>query len=360
MSCVKFEPKKVAMRLLLTLLKNVVDDPDNDKYRTLKLDNAKLSTNVFEVDGCSQFLEECGFQPMLDTRALNITYDAACGEGLKAKLSELENFVQKQMNEQWRRERDAKIDRERTIDAAKTWRKRKASALNQAETITLQLQTLTQCVITIVDANSTIEHLREVAAKKYQRSALQINMSLCKDNESKKLISDEVRLLDVGVVEGSTIMLTFGMEDEILTEVAAAKGKVTDLRNNTFYADADKRAQDCSWQFTQELMKAAEERELMDSTRLQMLRRRMYVRDLTMKQVRDEVLAWAEEGSLDDIKTKFLDKGSDIRQSVTRAVEQAEIQEDKRQWAMMIADHNRQGLLRECQRPFSNTTASVK
>lgn len=352
MKSAKYERKEPAMRLLLKLLSNVVNDPSHEKYRTLRLDNATLSRDVFQVDGCLQFLEECGFRPEHDTRALTMSEGVASGADLKTKLSELEEFVQKQRLEQWRRERDAKIDRERALDAAtlKPWRKAKSS------NITLQLQTLTRCENAALDANATVEHLREVVAKTFQRSALQINMSLCNDNGSKKLVWDEARLVDVDVVEGSTITVNFGAEDEFLTEIAA-KANVTDLRNNPFYPDADRSAKDCSWQFTQEVMAAAEERELMDPTRLKKLKRRLHARDLTMRQVRDEVFAWAEEGSLDDIRTKFLDKESCFKQKVVKAVEHVEIQEDRRKWAMMIADENRQGLLRACQRPHIRATA---
>ena len=51
-----------AVELLITLLRNVAKNSTEQKFRILKLQNERLSTRLFPVDGVVDFLESIGFQ----------------------------------------------------------------------------------------------------------------------------------------------------------------------------------------------------------------------------------------------------------------------------------------------------------
>lgn len=100
---VPWEKKEPAIGLMLKLLRNIVNDPTNPKFRRLKRSNAKLQEVVFSVPGCAELLMASGFEPEGEELVLP--------EGVDVKwiLDELDSFGKQELMDKMRAERDAKI-----------------------------------------------------------------------------------------------------------------------------------------------------------------------------------------------------------------------------------------------------------
>ncbi|XP_078444437.1 plant UBX domain-containing protein 2 [Wolffia australiana] len=59
---VSSEPPKDSIDVVLRLIKNVVREPDNDKFRKIRMGNPKIKQAVGEVNGATEVLESVGFR----------------------------------------------------------------------------------------------------------------------------------------------------------------------------------------------------------------------------------------------------------------------------------------------------------
>ncbi|KAK9843223.1 hypothetical protein WJX74_008871 [Apatococcus lobatus] len=59
------EPESAAPQTLIRILHNICSQPDNPKFRSLKMSNAKIRASILETPGALDLLEACGFQMQL-------------------------------------------------------------------------------------------------------------------------------------------------------------------------------------------------------------------------------------------------------------------------------------------------------
>ncbi|KAK2999549.1 hypothetical protein RJ639_023609, partial [Escallonia herrerae] len=84
---------KTAFSTLLTYLKNVASNPDEEKFRKIRLSNAAFQNRVGKVEGGIQFLELCGFSKMEGDEFLFMPRDKFDMAVLVSAGTELDNAI---------------------------------------------------------------------------------------------------------------------------------------------------------------------------------------------------------------------------------------------------------------------------
>lgn len=108
---VPWEKKEPAVATLLKILQNTAKDPSNPKFRRLKTTNAVLQAKVFAVPGCAELLMASGFEVDGDDLVLPDGVDVSW------VVEELGGFGNKELLDQRRAERDAKIEAAKAEEA---------------------------------------------------------------------------------------------------------------------------------------------------------------------------------------------------------------------------------------------------
>mmetsp|Transcript_39055 Transcript_39055/g.107603 ORF Transcript_39055/g.107603 Transcript_39055/m.107603 type:complete len:171 (-) Transcript_39055:84-596(-) len=100
--------------VLLKLLQNLVQNPEEPKFRTVKRGNAAIKAKVLDCPGGADVLLRAGFVEGPETYVL--PPDASV-EALRSVLERLQNESSLRLQDHLRAERDEKIARERAADA---------------------------------------------------------------------------------------------------------------------------------------------------------------------------------------------------------------------------------------------------
>jgi len=376
---------EACVALLLQLLRNIEREPTNAKYRMLNPGNARLSKDLFSVYGCEAFLHSVGFRKqwgfdfnghghrfVLNDDSLTVSW----------AVEELEVFLEAESDKQRRRERDARIARERAAESqSRAWRPSRrarvlategaeshegqaaeanASAIalddsGDVSEITFTVQTLTQVTDMKSSKQATLGDLRASLALKRACGPDQVKLALISNKgDSTQLIGDHRNLEVCEVTNGCVICVSFTNADEFQDQMVS---KVESARESKGLASEtiDKLARETSWQFTQEILASAEVLGVMDNATAKPLKRRMHTGELSMKEVRDQVIAHA--GSSEDgcspfqrIIDKYLGSTNKFEGKVHRICNTCSVVEGNRKYAQMIANENARGLMEASKR----------
>jgi len=357
---VEWARKEKAMTSLLRLLRNIFENPDNAKFRTLKLENPKLSTDVFSVPGCLELLFAVGFQE--DARVLKL--EARCS--VACAFHELQTFADKEVMSQQRYERDMRIAKARADGQVskhsrsiwkKTLKPEEASAHevenSVPQEIHVNLQSLAGTTNVSVAEDATVGDLRSLVASQRQCTYDQVMLSLLSpDGQGVKLCRDDSSLRACGVTDGCAIAAALRKADEFLEETSFIKGRCPRAAKYSDGAVLDGMAKDESWKFTQEILHRAEKAGVVSTKQLQSLKRQLHIGDLSAKEVRDLVMMEAPQADAEfhDIKERF---AAFARKAQTME-KRMKIAEEQIQYSEMIARDNRNGLIDATRKSFSS------
>ncbi|XP_060211135.1 uncharacterized protein LOC132638182 isoform X2 [Lycium barbarum] len=84
---------KTAFNTLLTFAKNVATNPDEEKYRKIRLSNALFQDRVGKLQGGIEFLELCGFERMEGGEFLYLQREKVDMDVLYSARNELNNAI---------------------------------------------------------------------------------------------------------------------------------------------------------------------------------------------------------------------------------------------------------------------------
>mmetsp|Transcript_64645 Transcript_64645/g.107107 ORF Transcript_64645/g.107107 Transcript_64645/m.107107 type:complete len:403 (-) Transcript_64645:156-1364(-) len=375
MGAAEWPKMQACVELLLKLLGNIEREPTNGKFRMLNPGNARLSKDLFSVYGCEAFLHSVGFRKqwgfdfnghghrfVLNDDSLTVSW----------AVEELQVFLEAEGDKQQRRERDARIARERAAEAqSRAWRPSRRGRVLATEAamasapaiapgnldhreITFTVQTLTQATDMKVSKQATLGNLRASLAITRSCRPDQVKLALLSNKgDSTQLIGDHRNVEVCEITDGCVICVSFTNADEFQGCVS----KVDSTRKSKGFAfeTLDKLARETSWKFTQEILASAMVLGVMDNATAKPLKRKMHTGELSMKEVRDQVIAHA--GSSEDgcspfqrIIDKYLGSTNKFEGKVHRICNTCSVVEGNRKYAQMIANENARGLMEASKR----------
>jgi hypothetical protein len=356
-----WERKEEAMRLLLKVLRNIEQEPENDKYRCLNEFNSILSNKLFSVGGCCEFLKAVGFKQARDHKFVLAGSDLSTVQEFRR---ELEQFVQDETYFQRRKERDEKIAAEKAKDAkpmVQGWRVR-VTTRNQTVSaeppsemamavpektidipnrmVTVWLQSVAQRTPLILSVEATVGTLRQGAANLKHCKPQQVRLVLASSNGV--LRSNYQLLADCSVVDNSEVLISV-MESDEVEEARSALKHLTDLetRGHPLFD---------SWTLTRKYFDIAVSKGL-PKERAVALKRDLHTGHITLKELRmllkQEMgeLAEAQEGEEEEEPS---DPFEPIEQEFTRGLSRVtsliDRMEENRTYSQLVARHNAYGL----------------
>mmetsp|Transcript_137836 Transcript_137836/g.243049 ORF Transcript_137836/g.243049 Transcript_137836/m.243049 type:complete len:403 (-) Transcript_137836:149-1357(-) len=375
MGAAEWPKMQACATLLLKLLGNIEREPTNGKFRMLNPGNARLSKDLFSVYGCEAFLHSVGFRKqwgfdfnghghrfVLNDDSLTVSW----------AVEELQVFLEAEGDKQQRRERDARIARERAAEAqSRAWRPSRRGRVLATEAamasapaiapgnldhreITFTVQTLTQATDMKVSKQATLGNLRASLAITRSCRPDQVKLALLSNKgDSTQLIGDHRNVEVCEITDGCVICVSFTNADEFQGCVS----KVDSTRKSKGFAfeTLDKLARETSWKFTQEILASAMVLGVMDNATAKPLKRKMHTGELSMKEVRDQIIADAgvsEDGCspFQHIIDKYLSSADEFEGKHHRIFKTCSVVEDNWRYAQMIANENARGLMEASKR----------
>mmetsp|Transcript_5141 Transcript_5141/g.9807 ORF Transcript_5141/g.9807 Transcript_5141/m.9807 type:complete len:404 (-) Transcript_5141:139-1350(-) len=376
MGAAEWPKMQACVKLLLKLLGNIEREPTNGKYRMLNPGNARLSKDLFSVYGSADFLHSVGFYKRGGFDENGDGYRFVLDDGLSVSwaVEELQVFLEAEGDKQQRRERDARIARERAAEAqSRAWRPSRRGRVLATEAamasapaiapgnldhreITFTVQTLTQATDMKVSKQATLGNLRASLAITRSCRPDQVKLALLSNKgDSTQLIGDHRNVEVCEITDGCVICVSFTNADA--DEFQGCVSKVDSTRKSKGFAfeTLDKLARETSWKFTQEILASAMVLGVMDNATAKPLKRKMHTGELSMKEVRDQVIAHA--GSSEDgcspfqrIIDKYLGSTNKFEGKVHRICNTCSAVEGNRKYAQMIANENARGLMEASKR----------
>jgi len=341
---VEWDRKEPAMHLLLRILGNVINEPENPKYRTLRRDNPKVAGQVLSIPGGFEILHAAGFRCHTPGLVLGAGVSVA---DVAAVRDELQDFAEVEALGQKRRERDARIARAKASEAVVT-RFARPARVAQPPALSLQLQTMAQVLNARLSTDATVGELRANAAKQLDCLPLQLSLVLvAADGKATRLLHDDAALEACGATNGCSILVSVGMKDELIGDaehIRRACPTAAQAVGLQGLAEAE------SWRFTQEVLQAARAHCLLPAARLRALKRSLHAGELTLKQVRDQVTAEAAPPAdgqpcpLQTVAERYLSGSDCFQQRLQRIGQVLDKAEQNRRYAEMIARDNALGL----------------
>jgi hypothetical protein len=359
-----WERKEEAMRLLLKVLVNIEQEPENVKYRSLNEFNPTLSNKLFSVDGCCEFLEAMGFKHARDHKFALAGSDLSTVQEFR---KELEQFVQDETFRQRRKERDGKIAAEKAKDAKPTvkgWRAARVNTTNQTASaeppsevataaptedignpdkmvMTVWLQSVALRTPLNVSVEATVGTLREGAANLKHCKPHQVRLVLASSN---KLLRWNYQLLaNCNVVDNSEVLFSV-MESDEVEEASSALKHLTNLKEGPGGAPFN------SWTFTRKCFDVAVSKGL-PKERAVALKRELHSGQITLKELRmllKQEIGELAEAQEDEEEEEPSDPFEAIEQEFTDGVSRVTSLVDtvgkNREYSQLIARHNAYGL----------------
>jgi len=374
MGAAEWPKMQACATLLLKLLGNIEREPTNGKFRMLNPGNARLSKELFSVYGSADFLHSVGFYKRGGFDENGDGYRFVLDDGLSVSwaVEELQVFLEAEGDKQQRRERDARIARERAAEAqSRAWRPSRRGRVLATEAamasapaiapgnldhreITFTVQTLTQATDMKVSKQATLGNLRASLAITRSCRPDQVKLALLSNKgDSTQLIGDHRNVEVCEITDGCVICVSFTNADEFQGCVS----KVDSTRKSKGFAfeTLDKLARETSWKFTQEILASAMVLGVMDNATAKPLKRKMHTGELSMKEVRDQIIADAgvsEDGCspFQHIIDKYLSSADEFEGKHHRIFKTCSVVEDNWRYAQMIANENARGLMEASKR----------
>lgn len=125
--------KEPALQLLLKLLQNIINAPENPKFRCIKRTNATLQAKVFSVAGCTDVLLAAGFKHSGAEELM-----LSDGVDVKWVVDGLTAFFEKEHMAHQRAERDARIAAARAADGDVAKQANASSAVSEERRLLLR------------------------------------------------------------------------------------------------------------------------------------------------------------------------------------------------------------------------------
>jgi len=376
MGAAEWPKMQACVKLLLKLLGNIEREPTNGKYRMLNPGNARLSKDLFSVYGSADFLHSVGFYKRGGFDENGDGYRFVLDDGLSVSwaVEELQVFLEAEGDKQQRRERDARIARERAAEAqSRAWRPSRRGRVLATEAamasapaiapgnldhreITFTVQTLTQATDMKVSKQATLGNLRASLAITRSCRPDQVKLALLSNKgDSTQLIGDHRNVEVCEITDGCVICVSFTNADA--DEFQGCVSKVDSTRKSKGFAfeTLDKLARETSWKFTQEILASAMVLGVMDNATAKPLKRKMHTGELSMKEVRDQIIADAgvsEDGCspFQHIIDKYLGSAGEFEGKHHRIFNTCSVVEDNWRYAQMIANENARGLMEASKR----------
>lgn len=308
-----WERKEKAMSLLLKIVKNIHENPKNTQYRVLNEFNQTLSTKLFSVPGCLEYLQAIGFQhfgsslAMLDSNLWRVTEkglvdNKAAMLSIQSATLQLQDYVEKETTQQKRKEMKERIAKERASEeTARPLRCRARTALREEEQarrddishsaataqLTVHLQNMSNTIDVTVPIDESVGYLRSCAAESVQQYAHQIK--LVSLSTGGVLRWDHEKLRDCGIQNGSTVMFSVEAADEMEAgglQLVKRFGKIAEPALHNYEKN--------TWEFTRACLEAAAQYGL-SQNKLMSFKRSLHSGELSPQQIRDLITQEIQE-----------------------------------------------------------------